>query len=110
LLLRELAQVTVAGGAQHLEAFFLDRFGKRADAQARGVLGAVVFVDDDDRKAKAQHGRAFSRRRGKRVGVRESASVGPFDVASLHRPARPTLARARCRNAPCCDEKENKWR
>jgi len=48
LLLRELRQVTVAGGAQHLESFGLDRLGQRADAQPGGVLRAEIFVDDDD--------------------------------------------------------------
>ena len=56
LLLRELAEVAVAGGAQDLEALFLDGLGQRADAEARGVLGAEVFVDDDDGEAKTQHG------------------------------------------------------
>ncbi len=41
-------QVAVAGHAQHLHAFVLDRLGQRADARAGGVLGAEVFVDDDD--------------------------------------------------------------
>jgi hypothetical protein len=48
LLLRELRQVAVAGDAQHLEALGLDGLRERADAQSRGVLGPVVFVDDDD--------------------------------------------------------------
>jgi hypothetical protein len=48
LLLGELRQVAVAGDAQHLEALVLDRLGQRADAQARGVFGAIVLVDDDD--------------------------------------------------------------
>ena len=51
LLLRELREVAVARDAQHLHAFLLDRRGERADAEARGVLGAEVLVDDDDRKA-----------------------------------------------------------
>ena len=38
LLLRELAQVAIARGAQHFEAFFLDGLRQRADAEARGVL------------------------------------------------------------------------
>jgi hypothetical protein len=33
LLLRELRQVAVARGADDLEALFLDRVGKRADAR-----------------------------------------------------------------------------
>ncbi len=56
LLLRELAQVAVGRGAQHLEALFFNRTGQRTNAQARGVFGAKVFVDDDDRKVEAQHG------------------------------------------------------
>ena len=58
LLLRELRQVAVAGDAQHLEALGLDGLRQRADAQAGGVLGAVVFVDDDDGKAEF-HGRGL---------------------------------------------------
>ena len=50
LLLGEGAQVAVAGHAQHLEALGLDRLRQRADAQAGGVLGTVVFVNDDDGK------------------------------------------------------------
>ena len=52
LLLGELAQVAVAGGAQHLETFFFDGLGQRTDAKTRGVLGAEVLVDDDDGKTK----------------------------------------------------------
>jgi hypothetical protein len=51
LLLRELRQVAVAGDAQHLETFGLDRLRQGADAQAGEVLRPVVFVDDDDGKA-----------------------------------------------------------
>ena len=51
LLLGELRQIAIAGDTQHLEAFVLDGLGQGADAQARGVLGAEVFVDDDDGKA-----------------------------------------------------------
>ena len=68
LLLRELGEVAVAGGAEHLHAFLLDRRGERADAETRGVLGAVVLVDDDDRKLEAQHRRCLkSGRFGKRA-------------------------------------------
>src|SRR6185436_10203271 len=52
LLLRERRQVAVAGDAQHFHAFVFERLGKRADSQATGVLRAVIFIDDDDRKAK----------------------------------------------------------
>jgi hypothetical protein len=48
LLLGELRQVAIAGDAQHLEPLGLDGLRERADAQSRGVLGPVVFVDDDD--------------------------------------------------------------
>ena len=48
-------QVAVAGDAQHLHALLLDRLGQRADAEAARVLGAEVFVDDDDGKTEA-HG------------------------------------------------------
>jgi hypothetical protein len=51
LLLRELRQVAVARDAQHLEALAFDGLRQRANAQARGVFGAEVFVDDDDGKA-----------------------------------------------------------
>src|SRR5678816_1325065 len=55
LLLRELREVAVAGGAQNLEALLLDRRRQCPDAEAGCVLGAVVFVDDDDRELEAQH-------------------------------------------------------
>jgi len=54
LLLRELAEIAIAGGAEHLETLRLDCFGQHPDAQAGGVLGTEVFVNDDDRKLK-QH-------------------------------------------------------
>ncbi len=53
LLLGEGTQVAVAGDAQHVHAFLLDGFRQRTDAEARGVLGAEVLVDDDDRKVEA---------------------------------------------------------
>ncbi len=49
-LLRERSQVAVARQAEHFGAFALDRLGERADAGTRDVLGAKVFVDDDDGK------------------------------------------------------------
>jgi hypothetical protein len=52
LLLRELAQVAVARDAQHFEALAFEGLRERANAEARGVLGAEVLVDDDDGKAK----------------------------------------------------------
>jgi len=48
LLLRERGQVAVAGHAQHFDALFLDRLGKRTDPQTGRVLGTEVLVDDDD--------------------------------------------------------------
>jgi hypothetical protein len=70
LLLRELREVAVAGRPQHLEALLLDRRGERADAEPRRVLGAVVLVDDDDRKLELQHRRPSARRE-------KARSVGP---------------------------------
>src|SRR5262249_3480916 len=51
LLLGELGEVAVARDAQDLHPLLLDRGGERADAESRRVLGAEVFVDDDDGKA-----------------------------------------------------------
>jgi hypothetical protein len=48
LLLGEGGQVAVAGDAQHFHAFLLDGLGQGADAEAGGVLGTEVLVDDDD--------------------------------------------------------------
>jgi hypothetical protein len=62
LLLRELAQVAVAGRAEDLEALFLDRLGERPDSDSGRVLGTEVLVDDDDRKLEAEHDGAWSRR------------------------------------------------
>ena len=78
LLLRELGQVAVAGDAQHLEALGLDGLRQRADAQARGVLGAVVFVDDDDGKAEFHAGVLVGGHPGATIAaevVREPRSV-----------------------------------
>ena len=52
----KLRQVAVAGDTEDLHAFLLHRVGQCANAEAGGVLGAEIFVDDDDRKAKT-HGR-----------------------------------------------------
>src|SRR5690554_6511450 len=52
LLLGKRTQVAVAGYAQHLDALGLDGSGERSNAKPRGILGAIVFVDDDDRKTK----------------------------------------------------------
>jgi hypothetical protein len=90
LLLRELAQVAVAGGAQHLEALLLDGLGQRADAEARGVLGAEVLVDDDDGEAEAEHrrsgpsGRAAAAWAGKCAKCRARRDDAPR-VATLRR-------------------------
>jgi hypothetical protein len=93
LLLRELAQVAVAGGAEHLEALLLDGLGQRADAQARGVLGAVVLVDDDDGEAEAQHGGGSCPAQGagkpRSVGARARRHGALPGVATL----RPASAR-----------------
>ena len=51
LLLRELRQVAVAGGADHLKALILNGLRQGADAQAGAVFGVVVFINDDDGKA-----------------------------------------------------------
>ena len=51
LLLGELRQVAIAGGAQHLEALLLDGFGQGADAKTRGVLGTEILVNDDNGKS-----------------------------------------------------------
>ncbi len=84
LLLRELRQVAVARDAQHLHAFLLDRRGERANAEARGILGAEVLVDDDDRKAEFHGARILGRRdsRGRRAGTRPGPPRG-----SSHRQA-----------------------
>ena len=74
LLLREAGEIAIAGGAQHLEAFLLDRLRQRANAQARGVLGTEVLVDDDDGKTEAQHGLQNSKR-----GAKCRASAGRVD-------------------------------
>ncbi|KAF1055855.1 MAG: hypothetical protein GAK41_00302 [Burkholderia gladioli] len=55
-LLRERRQVAVARQTVDLDALFFERFGQCANAGARNVLGAEVFIDDDDGKAKL-HGR-----------------------------------------------------
>jgi len=49
-LLRERRQIAVTRQPEHLDAFTLDRLGERADAGTRNVLGAKIFVDDDDGK------------------------------------------------------------
>src|SRR5690606_37521089 len=51
-LLRERAQVAVAGHTQHFDAFSLDGRGQGANTKARSVLRAIVFIDDDDGETK----------------------------------------------------------
>ena len=51
-MLRKLREVPVAGRPQNLHALFLQSVSQGANAQARGVLGAEVFVDDDDGESK----------------------------------------------------------
>jgi hypothetical protein len=53
LLLGEGSQVTVTGDPQHVETLLFDGLGQGADAEARSVLGAEVFVDDDDGEMEA---------------------------------------------------------
>src|SRR5690606_9490147 len=52
LLLGEGAQVAITGDAQDLHALRLDGGRQRPDTETRGVLGTVVFIDDDDGKTK----------------------------------------------------------
>ena len=66
LLLSELRQITVAGHAQHFHAFFFNGVSQGADAQARGVFGAEVFVDDDDRETEFHE--VSREKRGRRLG------------------------------------------
>ena len=49
-----------------------DILRERPDAKSRGVFGAEVFVDDDDRKAKSMHGARLHSRAAVRE-TRESA-------------------------------------
>ncbi|OIQ70228.1 hypothetical protein GALL_481610 [mine drainage metagenome] len=58
LLLRERCEVAVTGDAQNFESFFLDGFGEHSNAEAGSVLGAEVFVDDDDWEAEF-HGKSL---------------------------------------------------
>jgi hypothetical protein len=54
--MKALAQIAVAGDAQHFEALALYRLGQSANAQAGGVLGAEVLVNDHNRKTKFHGG------------------------------------------------------
>lgn len=59
-LLRERRQIAVARQPEDFRAFFFDGFGQSPDAGTRDILGAKIFVDDDDGKTKL-HGR-FSKK------------------------------------------------
>ena len=50
LLLGELAEIAVTGHPQHLKPFRFNRLSQCANAQAGGVLGTEIFIDDDDGK------------------------------------------------------------
>src|SRR5690348_10102379 len=52
LLLREAREIGVARHADDFHTLGLDGACERADAEPARVLGPVVLVDDDDRKAK----------------------------------------------------------
>lgn len=52
LLLRKLREVAIAGDPDHFKALGLNGLCKRTNAKPRGVLGTIVFIDDDDGKAK----------------------------------------------------------
>ncbi len=88
LLLGERAQVTVARDAEHRDAFFLDRLRQRTDAEAGGVLRAVVLVDDDDGEVETHH-----RWRPSYLINLEAAqfrAAGPFIITVIRRHARYT--------------------
>jgi hypothetical protein len=53
LLLGEGGQVAVTGHPEDFHALVFQGLGQGADAQAGGVLGTEVFVDDDDGEAEA---------------------------------------------------------
>ena len=53
LLLGKRSQITIAGHPQHFEPFFLNRFRQGTDAKPGSILGAKIFINDDDRKVKA---------------------------------------------------------
>jgi len=57
LLLGEGSHVAIAGHPQHLHALLFQGLGQCPDAEARGVLGTEVLVDDDDWKVET-HGHA----------------------------------------------------
>ena len=98
LLLRELRQVAIAGDAQHLEALALDGLRQRADAQARGVLGAEVFVDDDDGKAKFHA-----------AGLRAAGQNGQKGAKCTEITMTPDAALRRLTRKSAIDTKERQW-
>src|SRR5690606_6722258 len=56
LLLGERAEIAVAGDTDHLDTFGLDGGCQRTNPQARGVLGTIVFVDDENGEAEFHAG------------------------------------------------------
>ena len=52
LLLRKRAQVAIAGDTDDFHALGFDCRGQRANTEPRGVLGTVVFINDENRKTK----------------------------------------------------------
>mgnify|MGYP003694562397 CR=1 FL=1 len=87
LLLGELRQVAVARHAEDLHPLLLDRRGERADAEARRVLRAEVFVDDDDGKAEF-HAPLLGP-----VGGRQGKGVSPWPRPCQAPHCAPALAR-----------------
>ncbi len=75
MLLRELGKIAVAGHAQHLDAFFFQGIGQGTNAQARGILGAEIFVNDHNRKTKL-HGTALPKNRRAIVGQNPCSRSG----------------------------------
>ena len=53
-LLRKHGRVAKASDAQHLRALFFNGLREGANTEPAGVVGAEIFVDDDDGKIKAQ--------------------------------------------------------
>ena len=54
-----------------------DILRERADAEARGVFGAVVLVDDDDREVEAKHRRGRRKLKRASVGLLHCARGAP---------------------------------
>src|SRR5215471_14145782 len=77
LLLRELRQVAIARHPEDLHPFLLDRRSEGAYAEPRRVLGAEVFVDDDDRKPEFHRVERRPLSGGTRWARRVPMSVGP---------------------------------